>query len=76
MEYVILIGVIVLALIVYKIKSLFSKATDLKLIKQDQQLTDKANNLKNDIKELNKKLDTAYRPDMTPEEIEKFWRGK
>lgn len=77
MEYLIL-GFLVGIILLFgtKIKDWFFVKKDLKLVKQDKQLEAETKVLSDDIKQLNKKIDTAYNPNMTPEEIVEFWRGK
>lgn len=76
MEYLILIGVVIAALLANKLRLLFYRHKDNQLSKQDKAITAEANKLKSDIAKLNKKLQKPYKDDMTPEQIEEFWRGK
>lgn len=76
MEYIVLAGIVIATIAFYKLKLFFIKAKDSSMVKEDHVLSNKADSLKKDIEELNKKIDNAYHPDMTPEEIVEFWRGK
>lgn len=76
MEYAILVLIILGIVFFQKVKSFFLKNEETTLTKKEAKIAEEANSLKNDIENLNKKLNKVYHPDMTPEEIEEFWRGK
>lgn len=73
MGYLVAAALLIVVGLIYKFKNLIFKAKDATLIKEDQALTSKAKTLKQEISDLKQKAKAPVQ-DLTPEQVEDFWK--
>lgn len=73
MEYVLALALIAGIFAFFKFKSLFLKAENAKLVKEDQALQKEEARQKQIIEDLKHNL-TIKAPDLNPEQVEEFWK--
>lgn len=73
MEYAVVIALILAVILFGKLKSLFFKAIDNTLVKEDQFLKETQNKQKEEINQIKEELQNPVQ-DLSPEKIEEFWK--
>lgn len=77
MEYLGYAGLLaIVVLLITKIRSFFFKATDNKLVKEDQALKSKADHIQRGIEQQKKIIEDLKAEELTPDKVEEFWNKK